>query len=128
MVVLSRSRRFGVKTQDCRTAFTARRNTPLYRLKTPSYHVAMVLSARAFGLDTSAAERIFGYGHFVFESAAQDSLANQLLVFFIVVAGDDDEARFAARENGHTPVTNVPQPAKLPQATIDRNAVAPGRS
>jgi transposase-like protein len=50
------------RCQACQTTFSARRNTPLYRLKTPSYHVAMVLSARAFGLDTSAAERIFGYG------------------------------------------------------------------
>jgi hypothetical protein len=33
----------------------------LYRLKTPSRQVAMVLSALAEGLDPSAAERIFGY-------------------------------------------------------------------
>ena len=45
----------------CRTTFTARRDTPLYRLKTPSHQVAMVLTARACGLDPSAAERIFGY-------------------------------------------------------------------
>jgi hypothetical protein len=44
----------------CQTTFSARRTTPLSRLKTPSHHVARVLSARAFGLDTSAAERIFG--------------------------------------------------------------------
>jgi hypothetical protein len=36
-------------------------NTPLYRLKTPSPHVALVLSALAEGLDPSAAERVFGY-------------------------------------------------------------------
>ena len=41
--------------------FTARRHTPLYRLKTPSHHVAKVLSALAEGLDASAAERVFGY-------------------------------------------------------------------
>ena len=39
----------------------ARRHTPLYRLKPPSHLIAMVLSARACGLDPSAAERVFGY-------------------------------------------------------------------
>jgi hypothetical protein len=34
---------------------------PLYRLKPPSHQVAVVLSARASGLDASAAERVFGY-------------------------------------------------------------------
>lgn len=33
------------RCQACRTTFTARRDTPLYRLKTPSQQVAMVLSA-----------------------------------------------------------------------------------
>src|SRR6266704_4019674 len=45
----------------CRTTFSARRHTPLYRLKTPSHQVAMVLSALSEGLDPSAAERVFGY-------------------------------------------------------------------
>lgn len=45
----------------CRTTFSARRTTPLYRLKTSSHQVAMVLSALAEGLDASAAERVFGY-------------------------------------------------------------------
>ncbi len=49
------------RCQACLTTFTARRHTPLYHLKTPSYHVAMVLSAIAEGLDPSAAERVFGY-------------------------------------------------------------------
>jgi transposase-like protein/IS1 family transposase len=49
------------RCQACHTTFTARRHTPLYHLKTPSYHVAMVLSAIAEGLDPSAAERVFGY-------------------------------------------------------------------
>jgi IS1 family transposase len=49
------------RCQACRTTFTARRNTPLYRLKTPSQQVAIVLSALAEGLDASAAERVFGY-------------------------------------------------------------------
>jgi hypothetical protein len=41
--------------------FSERRHTPLYRLKTPSQQVAVVLSALAEGLDASAAERVFGY-------------------------------------------------------------------
>jgi hypothetical protein len=45
----------------CRTTFTARRHTHLYRLKTPSQQVAMVLSALAEGLDVSAAEQVFGH-------------------------------------------------------------------
>ena len=49
------------RCQACHTTFSARRNTPLYRLKTPSQQVAVVLSALAEGLDPSAAERVFGY-------------------------------------------------------------------
>jgi hypothetical protein len=49
------------RCQACRTTFSARRHTPLYRLKTPSHQVAMVLTALAEGLDASAAERVFGY-------------------------------------------------------------------
>ena len=49
------------RCQACRTTFSARRNTPLYRLKTPSQQVAVVLSALAEGLDLSAAERVFGF-------------------------------------------------------------------
>jgi IS1 family transposase/transposase-like protein len=49
------------RCQACRTTFSARHNTPLYRLKTPSHQVAMVLTALAEGLDASAAERVFGY-------------------------------------------------------------------
>jgi len=50
------------RCQACRTTFTSRHNTALYRLKTPSYQVAMVLSAAlAEGLDPSAAERVFGF-------------------------------------------------------------------
>jgi transposase-like protein len=48
------------RCQACRTTFSARRDTPLYRLKTPSHQVAVVLSALAEGLDASAAERVFG--------------------------------------------------------------------
>ena len=39
------------RCQTCHTTFSARRDTPLYRLKTPSHKVAMVLSALAEGLD-----------------------------------------------------------------------------
>src|SRR5215469_6550500 len=49
------------RCQACQTTFTSRRNTPLFRLKTPSQQVAVVLSALAEGLDPSAAERVFGY-------------------------------------------------------------------
>ena len=49
------------RCQACRTTFTSRRNTALYRLKTPSQQIAMVLSALAEGLDPSAAERVFGH-------------------------------------------------------------------
>ncbi len=49
------------RCQACHSTFTARRHTPLYHLKTPSHHVAMVLAALAEGLDASAAERVFGY-------------------------------------------------------------------
>jgi transposase-like protein/IS1 family transposase len=51
------------RCQACRTTFTSRRNTPLYRLKTPSQRVALVLSALAEGLDPSAAARVFGFRH-----------------------------------------------------------------
>jgi IS1 family transposase len=45
----------------CRSTFTSRRGTPLYRLKTPAHQIAMVLSARACGLDPSEAPRVFGF-------------------------------------------------------------------
>ena len=48
------------RCQACRTTFSARRHTPLYRLKTPSWQVAVVLTALAEGLDPSAAERVAG--------------------------------------------------------------------
>jgi IS1 family transposase len=49
------------RCQACRTTFSARRDTPLYRLKTSSHQVGIVLSALAEGLDPSSAERVFGY-------------------------------------------------------------------
>ncbi len=42
------------RCQACGTTFTARRHTPLYRLKTPSRQVAVGLTALAEGLDPSA--------------------------------------------------------------------------
>jgi IS1 family transposase len=47
------------RRQACRTTFSARHDTPLYRLKTPSHQVARVLSALAEGLDPSEASRVF---------------------------------------------------------------------
>lgn len=49
------------RCQACRTTFTSRRDTPLYRLKTPSIRVAEVLSALAEGLTVTAAVRVFGH-------------------------------------------------------------------
>jgi transposase-like protein/IS1 family transposase len=51
------------RCQACQTKFSARLHTPMYRLKTPSRQVALVLSALAEGLDVSAAERVFGFRH-----------------------------------------------------------------
>ena len=48
------------RCQACHATFSARRDTPLYGLKTPSQQVAVVLSALAEGLDPSAAARVFG--------------------------------------------------------------------
>jgi IS1 family transposase len=49
------------RCQACGTTFTARRHTPLYRLKTPTARVAEVLSALAEGLTVAAAVRVFGH-------------------------------------------------------------------
>ena len=49
------------RCQACHTTFSARLHTPLYRLKTPSRQVEVVLTALAEGLDPCAAERVFGY-------------------------------------------------------------------
>ena len=51
------------RCQACQTTFSARLHTPMYRLKTPSKQVALVLSALAEGLDVSVAERVFGGRH-----------------------------------------------------------------
>ncbi len=51
------------RCQACSTTFTSRRDTPLYRLKTPARRVGEVLTALAEGLDIAAAERIFGHRH-----------------------------------------------------------------
>ncbi len=49
------------RCQACEITFTSRRDTPLYRLKTPSTRVAEVLSALAEGLSIAAAVRVFGH-------------------------------------------------------------------
>src|SRR2546423_1435742 len=50
------------RCQACYSTFSARRNTPLYRLRTSSHQVAVVLSALAEGSNPSAsAERVFGF-------------------------------------------------------------------
>ena len=49
------------RCQACQTTFCARRDTPLYRLKTASHRVAQVLAALAEGLDVAAAARVFGH-------------------------------------------------------------------
>ncbi len=48
------------RCQACQTKFSARLHAPMYRMKTPSRQVALVLSALVEGLDVSAAERVFG--------------------------------------------------------------------
>ena len=50
-----------LRCQACRITFTSRRDTPLYRLKTPSTRVAEVLSALAEGLSIAATVRVFGH-------------------------------------------------------------------
>ncbi len=49
------------RCQACGTTFTARRTTPLYRLKTPAQRVGEVLMALAEGLDIAAVARVFGH-------------------------------------------------------------------
>ena len=49
------------RCQACGHRFSARRHTPLYRLKTPAARVAEVLGALAEGVDVAAAVRIFGH-------------------------------------------------------------------
>ena len=53
-----------LKCQACRTKFSVRYGTVLYRLKTPSRRVGEVLSALAEGLSVGAAVRVFGHGEF----------------------------------------------------------------
>jgi hypothetical protein len=53
-----------LKCQSCRTKFSVRYGTALYRLKTPARRVGEVLSALAEGLSVGAAVRVFGHGEF----------------------------------------------------------------
>jgi IS1 family transposase/transposase-like protein len=50
-----------IRCQACGCKLTTRRDTPLYRLKTPSQRIGEVLSALAEGLDVAAAVRVFGH-------------------------------------------------------------------
>ncbi len=49
------------RCQACRSTFSARRHTPLYRSKTSAQRVGEVLTALAEGLDVSAVVRVFGH-------------------------------------------------------------------
>ncbi len=49
------------RCQACGTTFSARRATPLYRLKTPSSRIGEVLTALAEGRSVAAAVRVFGH-------------------------------------------------------------------
>ena len=51
------------RCQACGTTFSARRHTPLYRIKTPAQRVGQVLTALAEGLHVSGAVRVFGHRH-----------------------------------------------------------------
>ncbi len=50
-----------LRCQACQATFSARRDTPLYRLKTASSRIAEVLAALSEGLSIAAAVRVFGY-------------------------------------------------------------------
>jgi IS1 family transposase len=52
-----------LRCQACKTTFSTRRATPLYRLKTASQRVAEVLTSLAEGLDSAAAVRVFAHRH-----------------------------------------------------------------
>src|SRR5712692_8446320 len=49
------------RCQACRTTFSARRDTPLYRLKAPASRVGEVLTALCEGPDVAATGRVFEY-------------------------------------------------------------------
>ncbi len=51
------------RCQACGATFSARRHTPLYRIKTPAHRVGQVLTALAEGLNVSGAVRVFGHRH-----------------------------------------------------------------
>jgi hypothetical protein len=52
-----------LRCQACGATFSARRDTPLYQLKTASQRVGEVLTALAEGLSVAAAVRAFGHRH-----------------------------------------------------------------
>ena len=49
-----------LRCQACKTKFTSRKHTPLYRLKTQSKIVCIILHLLALGVDASALEEVFG--------------------------------------------------------------------
>ncbi|MCG2787630.1 MAG: hypothetical protein L6461_21295 [Anaerolineae bacterium] len=49
----------GLTCQACQTGFSRRRNTPLYRLKTPSQVVEKVILLEAHGVETSVLEDVY---------------------------------------------------------------------
>lgn len=53
-----------LRCQACRTKFSVRSGTVLYRLKTPADRVAEVLTALAEGVSIGAVTRIFGHSEF----------------------------------------------------------------
>jgi IS1 family transposase len=57
-----------LKSQACRTKFSIRYGTAMYRLRTPAHHVGELLNALAEGLSVGAAVRVFGHGEFTIRS------------------------------------------------------------
>ena len=49
------------RCQACHTTFSARRHTPLYRLKTPSHQIAVVLIGAGRRAGPFGCRRVFGY-------------------------------------------------------------------
>jgi len=50
-----------LRCQACGATFSTRHHTPLYRLKTASQRIGLVLTALAEGLSVAAASRVFGH-------------------------------------------------------------------
>ena len=50
-----------LRCQSCGATFSTRRQTPLYRLKTASQRIGLVLAGLAVGLSVATASRVFGH-------------------------------------------------------------------